>query len=94
MARGRLSGFVVILFGAGIAYLLRPIFLPIIFAVPIFLSYFAKKSKKLRYAALGLVFAALPFLGYSSFRAAVVGDFNVVSFGGYQASPMAALLLV
>ena len=93
VARAKPWGFALILCGAGMAYFLRPIFLPIIAAIPILLFYFSEHPRRLRNAALGLIFAALPFLGYSSLRAAAVGDFNVVSFGGYQASPMATMLL-
>ena len=37
--------------------------------------------------------SALPFICVSSVRAWVVKDFNIVSFGGFQMSGMAALML-
>lgn len=87
---------VLVLVGAGLAYLLRPSFLPLIFVLPVlYAGLRALRGERPFTAWTGavLVAAALPFLVVSSLRAVTVGDFNIVSFGGYQMSGMAVLML-
>jgi hypothetical protein len=79
-----------------LAYIMRPNFLPLIVTLPVlFLCLRAMRREPLRptRAALILAVAALPFLAISTMRAAVVGDFNLVSFGGFTLSGMATLML-
>jgi len=81
---------------AGIAYLLRPSMLPAIVALPMLWWLFAVRNGHTRKVVrtLSLVAAlAAPFLLQSGFRLARVGDFNIVSFGGFQMSGMAAFML-
>jgi hypothetical protein len=81
---------------AGIAYLLRPTMLPAIGALPALWWIFATRNghtrRAIRTALLTLVLVA-PFLLQSAFRLARVGDFNIVSFGGFQMSGMAGFML-
>ena len=87
---------VLVLLGAGLAYLLRPSFLPLIFVLPVLHAGLrALRGERPFTAGTGaiLVAAALPFLAMASLRAATVGDFNIVSYGGYQMSGMATLML-
>jgi hypothetical protein len=39
------------------------------------------------------VVGAVPFVGYAGLRAATVGDFNIVSFGGFASSGMSGLMV-
>jgi hypothetical protein len=48
---------------------------------------------RMRVAAILLFAGLVPFFGVASLRAWTVGDFNVSSFGGFQMSGMAALML-
>ncbi len=87
---------VLVLFGAGLSYLLRPSFLPLIFVLPVLhASLRALRGERpfTAWTAAVLAAAALPFLAVASLRAATVGDFNIVSYGGYQMSGMATLML-
>lgn len=87
---------VLIIAGAGFSYLLRPSFLPLIFVLPILHAGLrALRGERPFTAWTGaiLVAAALPFLAVASVRALTVGDFNTVSYGGYQMSGMATLML-
>jgi hypothetical protein len=81
---------------AGIAYLLRPAVLPAIVALPalwwIFATRNGQRRRAIRTVLLALALAA-PFLLQSAFRQARVGDFNIVSFGGFQMSGMAGFML-
>jgi hypothetical protein len=80
----------------GAAYTLRPSHLPAIVIIPALYWLFAWRSRQnhrtLRAAVL-LIAAAMPFLAQSAIRYRAVGDFNIVSFGGYQMSSMAAFML-
>ena len=81
---------------AGLAYVLRPSVLPVIVALPALWWLFAARNGHTRRAlrALALALAlATPFLLHSGFRQARVGDFNIVSFGGFQMSGMAGFML-
>lgn len=80
----------------GVAYLLRPSFLPAIFAVPALWYVLAHRNGQARrIARTGLLFllAVAPFVVQSAYRWRAVGDFNIVSFGGFQMSGMAGLML-
>src|SRR5262249_54222854 len=44
-------------------------------------------------AAAILLVSAAPFVGIATLRAATVGDFNIVSFGGFAMSGLATLML-
>ena len=80
----------------GAAYLLRPSFLPAIFVVPILWLLFAIRNGQTRTATTALVLllaVGAPFIVQSTIRWRAVGDFNIVSFGGYQMSPMAGFML-
>ncbi|WP_207476665.1 hypothetical protein [Arenibaculum pallidiluteum] len=98
MAAGGRIAFHAVPFGLalGLAYVLRPTFLPSFLVFP--LLYLALARLRGTKAGAGRVLAvalagALPFLAVSGARQAVVGDFNVVSFGGFQLSGMAGLML-
>jgi hypothetical protein len=85
-----------VLAGAGCSYLLRPSLLPLIFVLPIvYAAMRALRGERPFTAWTGsiLLAAALPFLVVAGIRAIAVGDFNIVSFGGYQMSGMATLML-
>jgi hypothetical protein len=72
------------------AYLLKPALLLLPVLLPILLLALAPRR---RVAALLLGAGLLPFLLVASWRWATLGDFNIVSFGGFQMSGMAALML-
>ncbi len=80
--------------GAGI--LLRPIFLPAILVFPLLVPVL-RRVRDGRWSA-GLMVAILlagvvPVAAQAGYRAARVGDFNIVSFGGFQMAGMAGLML-
>jgi hypothetical protein len=78
------------------AYILRPTFLPAMIAIPALWFALALRNGQPRRAARTiLLFCAVvvPFVIQSGFRWRAVGDFNIVSFGGYQMSAMAGLML-
>jgi hypothetical protein len=82
--------------GAALAYVLRPSFLLLVVALPALYSVLrAVRGDALRLsrAATILVATAAPFLGIATLRAATVGDFNIVSFGGYAMSGLTTLIL-
>jgi hypothetical protein len=82
--------------GAGCAYVLRPSFLLLAAALPALYAVLrALRRDDLRLARAVAIFAlsAAPFLGIATLRAATVGDFNIVSFGGYAMSGVATLIL-
>lgn len=77
-----------------VGYLLRPTLLPLIALLPALLVLLCRQRRRAAALALGLFCAGmLPFLAISGLRRAEVGDFNIVSFGGFQISGMAALML-
>jgi len=89
-------GWVLVVAGAGGAYVLRPSFLPLVVALPaLFLCLRAVRGDPLALARAAIIFvvSALPFAGIASLRAAMVGDPNITSFGGYVMSGMAILML-
>lgn len=80
----------------GAACLLRPSFLPLIFAFPLvglLWRMAAFQPARPARAILLVVLLLLPFLATASLRLVVVRDFNIVSFGGFQMSGLAALAL-
>jgi hypothetical protein len=87
---------VLVLFGAGLSYLLRPNFLPLIFVLPVLhagLRALRGERPFTAWTGVILVAATLPFLVFAGVRALTIGDFNIVSYGGYQMSGMATLML-
>ena len=72
------------------ATLLKPGLLPFIVALPCLLLILDGAWRPPARLLLGL---AAPFLLIATLRLATVGDFNIVSFGGFQMSGMAALML-
>ena len=79
-----------------LAYLLRPSFLPAIFVVPALWYALARRHGQGRRAVrTGLLFCliAAPFLIQSAYRWQTVGDFNIVSFGGFAMSAPAGFML-
>jgi hypothetical protein len=94
--RPRWWGWLLVCAGAGCAYLLRPNFLALIIVLPaLFLCLHAVRGDALQPMRAAVVFlvSALPFMGVASLRAATIGDFNIVSFGGFVMSGMATLML-
>jgi hypothetical protein len=82
--------------GAGCAYVLRPSFLLLVGALPLLyavLRAIRRDDLGIARAAAILVVTVAPFLGIATLRAAAVGDFNIVSFGGYAMSGVATLIL-
>jgi len=80
----------------GASYVLRPTFLPAAILFPLlYLPLCRLKGRRATAPAfLGVAFACvLPFLAVASLRLATVRDFNIVSFGGFQMSGMAGLML-
>jgi hypothetical protein len=81
---------------AGVAMFLRPVFLAAVLVLPavtLLLSFLRGRPGPLRRALWMGVAAAMPFLIQSGIRAATVGDFNVVSFGGAQMAATAGLMI-
>jgi hypothetical protein len=83
----------------GFGYLLKPAFvffipvLPVLYFLLLRLRGRSGIGASLRRAALLAVVGAVPFVGYAGLRAATVGDFNIVSFGGFNSSGMSGLML-
>jgi hypothetical protein len=81
---------------AGTAYLLRPSFLPAMIALPALWCLLALRNgisgRLLRSVFLFCAIAA-PFVVQSAVRWRAAGDFNIVSFGGFQMSAMAGFML-
>jgi hypothetical protein len=81
---------------AGAAYVLRPSHVAAIAVIPIMFWLFARRNSVPRpalRATVLLLMMMMPFLALSAVRLKAVGDFNIVSFGGFQMSPMAAFIL-
>jgi hypothetical protein len=79
-----------------LSYLLRPSFLPAIFVVPALWYALARRNgQRHRAVRTGLLFCliAAPFLIQSAYRWQTVGDFNVVSFGGFAMSAPAGFMV-
>jgi hypothetical protein len=87
---------VLAMIAVGAAYLLRPAFL----LAPVFLAalhaaFGLRQNRPRALARAVILFAALiaPFVIQSGIRLRAVGDFNIVSFGGFQMSAMAGFML-
>ncbi len=79
-----------------LSYLLRPSFLPAIFAVPALWYVLALRNRQARRATRAILLFFLitaPFVIQSACRWKAVGDFNIVSFGGFNMSGMAGFML-
>jgi hypothetical protein len=90
------SAWLVLCAGTGCAYVLRPSFLLLVGALPALyavLRVLRRDDLRLGRAAAIAALSAAPFLGIATLRAATVGDFNIVSFGGYAMSGVATLVL-
>jgi len=90
------SAWLLVCAGTACAYVLRPSFLLLVVALPaLYAALRAIRRDALRVSTAAAIFAlgAVPFLGIATLRAATVGDFNVVSFGGYAMSGLATLIL-
>jgi hypothetical protein len=80
----------------GIAYVLRPSFLLLVIALPALYALLRAihgDPLRLGRAVAILVVSIAPFAGIASLRAATVGDFNIVSFGGFAMSGLATLIV-
>ena len=89
-------GLTLVCAGAGCAYVLRPSFVLLIVALPALyalLRAIRQDAFRPARAAAILVLAAAPFLAIATLRATTVGDFNIVSFGGYAMSGLTTLIL-
>jgi hypothetical protein len=81
---------------AGVAMFLRPVFLAAVVVLPVvtlLLSFLRGRPGALTRAVWMVVAVAMPFLVQSGIRAATVGDFNIVSFGGAQMAATAGLMI-
>jgi hypothetical protein len=95
-ARPRRWAWLLMCAGAGCAYVLRPSFVLLVVALPALyavLRAIRHDAFRPARAAAIVVLAAAPFLGIATLRAATVGDFNIVSFGGYAMSGLTTLIL-
>jgi hypothetical protein len=80
----------------GAAYLLRPAFLLAPFFLAALYGTFGAREGHPRVLIRAVILLAalmVPFLVQSGVRQRVVGDFNIVSFGGFQMSAMAGFML-
>lgn len=85
-----------IMLAGALTYLLRPASLPAIIVLPILYFIFAGRSgqrRRLLQALTLFIAVASPFLLQAGIRLRAVDDFNVVSFGGFQMSALAGLML-
>lgn len=85
--------------GAGASYLLKPAFLIFILVLPVLAFLLSRLqgsrsvASSLCQAVLVLSLSAVAFVGYAGVRASVVGEFNIVSFGGYASSGLSGLMI-
>lgn len=80
----------------GLAYLLRPTFLPAILIIPaLWYALVLRNGQHPRIVRTVLLFCviAAPFLLQSAYRWRTVGDFNIVSLGGFTMSAPAGFML-
>lgn len=88
--------YVAFMLALGAAYILRPSFLPFIGIMPVLFALlsFAQKRQLEVKAAIGIFLLSLtPFFMVSSVRYHAVGDFNIVSFGGFNMTGMTSSML-
>jgi hypothetical protein len=80
----------------GLSYTLRPIMLPAVAVLPLLFALLSRIVTREWFVArtvLLLLFGMLPFMGQSLYRLNAVGDFGLVSFGGFGISGMTVQLL-
>lgn len=80
----------------GMAYLIRPSLIPFIVMMPVLscvLSRLKTGRWNVRLATLIFALAAAPFITVSTVRYVAVGDFNTVSFGGFNMTGLASSIL-
>lgn len=80
----------------GLAVSLRPSLLPAVVVFPLAGALLARRAGAVRpwqLAGALLLAGALPCLATAELRRQAVGDFNIVSFGGFQMAGMAGLML-
>jgi hypothetical protein len=80
----------------GLSYTLRPIILPAIAVLPLLFTLLSRIATREWFVArtvLLLLFGMLPFMGQSLYRLNAVGDFGLVSYGGFGISGMTVQLL-
>jgi hypothetical protein len=83
-------------FFQALAWLFWPGVLPIVLIAPLLafvLPAERTRAVRMRIAAILLLAGAVPLVGVAGLRAWTVGDPNISSFGGFQMSGMAALML-
>jgi hypothetical protein len=81
---------------SGLSIFLRPIFLaalPVMPAMTLYLTQIAGSGRPWRRTLAVAVAVCLPLLAQSTVRAFSVGDFNVVSFGGFAMAGVAGLMM-
>ena len=98
LAAGRNFAWHAILLGVtlGLSYMLRPTLLPAILLFPALFAVLARLrgvNAVLAQSLLLLLASLTPFVVVSTLRWQSVGDFNIVSFGGFQMSGIAGLML-
>jgi hypothetical protein len=80
----------------GLSYTLRPIMLPGVVVLPLLFALLSRMVTRewfLARTVLLLLFGILPFFGQSLYRLNAVGDFGLVSFGGFGISGMTVQML-
>jgi hypothetical protein len=80
----------------GLSYTLRPIMLPAVAVLPLLFALFSRIVIREWFVArtvLLFLFGLLPFMGQSLYRLNAVGDFGLVSFGGFGISGMTVQML-
>ncbi len=80
----------------GLSYTLRPIMLPAVAVLPLLFALLSRIVTREWFVArtvLLLLFGMLPFFGQSLYRLNAVGDFGLVSFGGFGISGMTVQML-
>ncbi len=76
-----------------LAWVLRPSLLPFVVLLPMLVLMLPHRGRVRGTAIMLLLACMAPMLGLVALRSARLGDANVVSFGGFQMSGMAALML-
>jgi hypothetical protein len=76
------------------AYLIKPAFITFIVFIPLIYFILNYRYKgRFRQSLILFLLCLFPFLLVSSLRYYILGDFNIVSFGGFQMTGIAALML-
>ena len=79
--------------GSAMACILRPIWLPMIVVLPLLFVVLRKRPAPIGFGFWVLVIAMMPAILLSAVRYDKTGEFDVESFGGYQASGLVSLML-